>query len=71
MTKRELQLQLLTRIPQVGQCSAEAILKHFGGLDQLLAASESDLQQVEGIGRKRASMIYHTLHEQAAAYVVR
>jgi len=59
------QLQLLTRIHRVGQCSAEAILKRFGSLDQLLAASESDLQQVEGIGRKRASMVYHTLHEQA------
>ena len=70
-TKRELQLQLLTRIPQVGLCSAEAILKHFGSLEHLLSASESDLQQAKGIGRKRASTIHHTLHESVVEYQVR
>jgi DNA ligase (NAD+) len=44
-------------IPQVGFVTAQNLARHFGDVDRLLAATEDDIQEVEGIGPDRAAAI--------------
>jgi DNA ligase (NAD+) len=44
-------------IPDVGFVTAQAIARHFEGVDGLLDASQEDLVEVEGIGPERAEAI--------------
>lgn len=50
-------LRLLTRVPRLPDVIVDRIVGHFGSLPHLLAASEEDLQQVEGVGEARARSI--------------
>jgi DNA ligase (NAD+) len=44
-------------IPQVGFVTAQNLARHFGDVDRLLAATEEEIQEVEGIGPDRAAAI--------------
>ena len=44
-------------IPQVGFVTAQALARHFGTVDRLLAASQEELEEVGGIGPDRAAAI--------------
>ncbi|HJU46924.1 MAG TPA: NAD-dependent DNA ligase LigA [Gaiellaceae bacterium] len=44
-------------IPQVGWVTAQALARHFGTVDALMAAGEEEIQEVEGIGPDRAEAI--------------
>jgi DNA ligase (NAD+) len=44
-------------IPDVGSATAHALALHFASLDELRAASEDDLQHVEGIGPESAASL--------------
>lgn len=44
-------------IPDVGAATARSLALHFASLDELRAASEDELQQVEGIGPESASSL--------------
>jgi DNA ligase (NAD+) len=44
-------------IPQVGFVTAQALARHFGGVERLLEASQEEIQEVEGIGPDRAEAI--------------
>jgi DNA ligase (NAD+) len=44
-------------IPDVGWVTAQNLVRHFGTVDRLLAASQEDIQEVEGIGPDRAESI--------------
>jgi DNA ligase (NAD+) len=44
-------------IPDVGWVTAQNLARHFGSVDRLAAASQEDIQDVEGIGPERAEAI--------------
>jgi DNA ligase (NAD+) len=44
-------------IPQVGWVTAQNLARHFGSIDQLMAAPQEEIQAVEGIGPDRAEAI--------------
>ena len=50
----EQQLFIIESLPNIGPVNAKNLLKHFGSVDKVLNASESQLQEVEGIGKKTA-----------------
>jgi DNA ligase (NAD+) len=45
-------------IPQVGEATAELLAADFGTLEKLRAASEEDLQRVEGVGPSMATEVH-------------
>lgn len=55
-------LYFLQGIPKVGAELAKRMLQHFGNLDQIMSASESELKKVQGIGREKASHIRQFIH---------
>ncbi len=55
----------LENIPGVGPARRKALLKHFGSLKQVRAASLEDLQQVPGLSLSLAELIYQFLHRSS------
>ena len=53
---------VLEAIPGLGEKSRRELLNHFGGLQQLLGASQDEIGQVNGIGKVMANTIYKVLH---------
>lgn len=54
---------VLEVIPNLGVKRRRELLAHFGGMSQLLGASQMDIASVKGIGKGLASTIYKALHE--------
>jgi excinuclease ABC subunit C len=52
----------LDGIDGVGPTRRRSLLRHFGGVKQVLSASEEELGKVEGISQRLAAQIYATLH---------
>ncbi len=50
----EQQLFIIESLPNIGPVNAKNLLSHFGTVSDVLNASESELQEVEGIGKKTA-----------------
>ncbi|MBS2037735.1 excinuclease ABC subunit UvrC [bacterium] len=48
--------------PGIGQGRKQALLRHFGSLRRLSAASLKELAQVEGMGQKSARKLFEYLH---------
>ncbi|HEY6836929.1 MAG TPA: NAD-dependent DNA ligase LigA [Gaiellaceae bacterium] len=44
-------------IPDVGWVTAQNLARHFGSVDKLAAATQEDIQEVEGLGPERAEAI--------------
>ncbi|MGV6853296.1 MAG: excinuclease ABC subunit UvrC [bacterium] len=61
------QQSTLQGIPGVGATRRAAILRHFGGLQGVLAAGIEELEAVNGLSKALAERIYHTLHVDAEA----
>ena len=57
----EQQLFIVESLPNIGPVNAKTLLEHFGSVSKILNASESDLLEVEGIGKKTAQNIRHVL----------
>lgn len=53
---------VLEAIPGLGEKRRRDLLNHFGGLQQLLGASQDEIGQVNGIGKVMANTIYKVLH---------
>ncbi len=53
---------VLEDIPGVGPSRRRELLKHFGGLQEVMKASEVDLAKVPGISKAMAAQIYGVLH---------
>jgi excinuclease ABC subunit C len=56
----------LEEIPGVGRARRLALLKAFGGMEQLKRASLEDIQAVKGIDRKTATRVFEALHDISA-----
>lgn len=54
---------ILEVIPGLGETRRRDLLNHFGGLQNVLSASEEEIASVKGIGKVLAKTIYKTLHE--------
>ncbi len=52
----------LEGIPGVGPKRRRELLKHFGGLQELVRASSAEIAKVPGISKKLAEQIYTALH---------
>ena len=52
----------LEGIPGVGPKRRRELLKHFGGLQELVRASSAEITKVPGISKKLAEQIYTALH---------
>lgn len=50
-------LRILESFPEIGPHLAKNILEHFGTIERALAASEKELCEVPGIGKKKAKII--------------
>ena len=53
----EQQLFIIESLPNIGPVNAKNLLQHFGTVEKVISASESELQEVEGIGKKTAKNI--------------
>ena len=49
--------RVLGRIPRLPKLVVQRIIREFGGLEEILAASDDDLEAVEGVGATRAKDI--------------
>lgn len=53
----EQQLFIIESLPNIGPVNAKNLLEHFGTVSNIINASEDELQEVEGIGKKIAKNI--------------
>jgi ERCC4-type nuclease len=58
LTLEEQQIMILESLPLIGRKKAEALLEHFGSIKKIANASLNQLCEVEGIGEKRAKIIF-------------
>jgi len=54
----------LEQIPGLGPTRRRELLKYFGGQQEILRASESDLARAPGISKKLAAVVYEALHSE-------
>ncbi len=54
----------LERVPRLPKRVAERLISEFGSLQDLLAATEEELDEVEGVGQARARAIHRGLERQ-------
>jgi DNA ligase (NAD+) len=57
-------------IPEVGPSTARLLAQHFHGLDELSAATEEELQHVDGIGPEVAARVTSWLAEKSSRKLV-
>jgi excinuclease ABC subunit C len=56
---------VLEAVPGLGPAKRRALLKHFGGLQEVMKAGIADIEKVAGIGTSLARTIYDHLHPGA------
>ena len=56
---------ILEAVPGLGPAKRRALLKHFGGLQEVMRAGVADIEKVAGIGPSLARNIYDQLHPGA------
>ncbi len=54
----------LENIPGIGPKRRRELLKHFGGLQEVMAASVEELAKVPNLSKKMAQEVYSTLHSE-------
>lgn len=62
LPEMDLRRYVLASVPSVGDVLARNLLDHFGSIAAVANATEKRLQQVEGIGKKKAGKIYSIFH---------
>lgn len=62
LRRREGLRSSLNDIPGVGPATKKDLLKHFGSLKKIKAASLGELQEVKGVGSATADVIYQFFH---------
>ena len=58
-------------IPKIGWVLARNLAQHFGSIDALIAASQEDLEETEGIGPDRAELVAEWFAEEDNVALVR
>lgn len=53
----------LENIAGVGAKKRRDLINHFGGLQELMSASEEELSKIPGVGSRLAASIYNALHD--------
>src|SRR5207247_6776324 len=51
-------------IPKLGWVLAQSLARHFGNVDRLLAASQEDVEEVDGFGPDRAEIIVEWFEDE-------
>lgn len=64
LTLSEQQRFIVEGLPMVGPLLAKSLLEKFGSIRAIADANEKELQQVEGLGKKKARMIKKVLEEK-------
>jgi excinuclease ABC subunit C len=59
---RRYQESVLEVVPGLGPAKRRELLRHFGGLPEIMRAGIADLTQVKGIGAALARSLYDHLH---------
>lgn len=54
LTKQELQEYVVSSLPGIGNLTAKELLKQFKSIEKIFNASEKELKETKGIGKKRA-----------------
>jgi diadenylate cyclase len=54
----------LERVPRLPRRVAESLIREFGSLEEILGATEEQLDEVEGVGQARARTIQRGLERQ-------
>jgi diadenylate cyclase len=54
----------LERVPRLPRRVAESLIRAFGSLEEILDATEEELDEVEGVGQARARTIQRGLERQ-------
>jgi Fanconi anemia group M protein len=58
-TASHLQHYLVQSLPMVGPALAYRLLDYFGSIEKIILAKPDELQQVEGIGRRKAELMFN------------
>ncbi len=64
MSLNEWQRFIVESFPNVSSVLAKRLLKHFGSVEAVLLAQEKELQEVEGVGDKKAKRIREIIREK-------
>ncbi len=64
LTLTEQQRFIVEGLPMVGPLLAKSLLEKFGSIDKIANATEKELQEVEGLGKKKAKLIKKVLTEK-------
>ncbi len=59
---KDSKLFLLAGLPFIGEALAGRLLNHFNSIVNISNASQEELQEVHGIGKKKAAKIYEIFH---------
>ncbi len=70
-SKRGLQSHILQGLPGVGCRLAARLLDRFGTVESIVQAAEAELQDVSGIGKRKAAKIRWAVSEEGLAYSAR
>ncbi len=62
MSEKEWKIYILSSMPYVGEKLASKLLEKFGSIEKIAKASIADLKKVEGVGDKKAKLIYRMFH---------
>lgn len=62
LSEDEWKIYVLSSIPEVGEVLAKRLLQKFGSIQAIANASIHQLMSVEGIGEKKAKIIFRILH---------
>ena len=60
-TESQFMEKVIGNMPGVGLETARNLLKHFGSIGAVAAASETELMEVDNVGRKRAKLIFELM----------
>jgi len=63
----DLQRRVVEMLPGCGRVTARDLLQYFGSIGRIGRATRGELQQVRGIGKKRAADIHRVLHAEYCA----
>ena len=63
----DLQRRVVEMLPGCGRVTARDLLQHFGSVERIVSAGQTEMQHVRGIGRTRAAEIHRVLHAEYEA----